>query len=50
MKSRSVPATWRRVFIHDAKNLPVEVVDASEWSRWMSGNELPFRRTVLDPA
>jgi len=48
MKSRSVPTTWRRFFVLGAKNLPVEVVDRSEWSRWMSEHELLFRRTVLD--
>jgi len=48
MKSRSVPATWRRFYVLDAKNMPVEVFDRSDWSRWMSENELLFRRTVLD--
>ncbi|SAK83933.1 hypothetical protein AWB74_07414 [Caballeronia arvi] len=32
----------------DAKNRPVEVFDCDEWSRWMTENELIFRRTLLD--
>jgi hypothetical protein len=48
MKSRSVPSSWERFYVLDAKNRPVEVFDRSEWSRWMAENELIFRRTLLD--
>ncbi|AXF23043.1 hypothetical protein CUJ89_21470 [Burkholderia pyrrocinia] len=48
MKPPSDPARGRRFYILDAKNTPVEVFDHGEWSRWMSGNELVFRRTLLD--
>ncbi|MGU7770622.1 hypothetical protein ACV229_10630 [Burkholderia sp. MR1-5-21] len=48
MKSRSVPPEGRRFYILDAKDTPVEVFDESAWSRWMSENDLVFRRTVLD--
>ncbi len=48
MKSRSIPPRWARLYVLDAKNTPVEVFDSSEWSRWMSGNELIFRRTLLE--
>lgn len=50
MKSRSVPSSRERFYILDAKNKPVEVFDRTEWSRWMSENELIFRRTLLDEA
>jgi len=40
--------TWKRFFVLDEKNRPVEVLDSSEWSRWMSENELIFRRTLLE--
>lgn len=48
MKSRSVPPKWERLYVLDEKNRPVEVFDRSEWSRWMSENELIFRRTLLE--
>ncbi len=48
MKSRSVPPGRERVYVLDAKNRPVEVFDRAEWSRWMTENELIFRRTLLD--
>lgn len=38
----------RRLFILDQKDRPVEVFDRAEWSRWMSGQDLTFRRTLLD--
>jgi hypothetical protein len=48
MKSRSNPLRWKRFYVLDEKDKPVEVFDRSEWSRWMSGNDLIFRRTLLD--
>ncbi|AOK61285.1 hypothetical protein [Burkholderia ubonensis] len=48
MTSRSIPPKGRRLYILDAKDTPVEVFDHDAWSRWMSENELVFRRTVLD--
>jgi hypothetical protein len=48
MKSGSVSTRWQRFYVLDVKNVPVEVFDRSEWARWMSENELVFRRTVLD--
>ena len=48
MKSRSVPSSRERFYVLDAKNRPVEVFDRGEWSRWMTENELIFRRTLLD--
>ena len=48
MKPRSVTPTGQRLYILDEKNVPVEVFDRNAWSRWMSENELVFRRTVLD--
>lgn len=48
MKSRSVPSGRERFHVLDAKNRPVEVFDRDEWSRWMTENELIFRRTLLD--
>jgi hypothetical protein len=48
MKSRSVPSSRERFYVLDAKNKPVEVFDRAEWSRWMTENELIFRRTLLD--
>ncbi|CAD6560843.1 hypothetical protein LMG27952_07264 [Paraburkholderia hiiakae] len=48
MRSRSVPTQGERLYVLDAKNRPVEVFDRSEWSRWMAGNELIFRRTLLE--
>jgi len=48
MKSRSIPPRWKRLYILDEKNKPVEVFDSSEWSRWMSENDLIFRRTLLE--
>ncbi|SAK77741.1 hypothetical protein [Caballeronia ptereochthonis] len=48
MKARPVPSSWERFYILDAKNRPVEVFDRGEWSRWMTENELIFRRTLLD--
>ncbi|HTR08507.1 MAG TPA: hypothetical protein VMJ11_18010 [Paraburkholderia sp.] len=48
MKSRSIPPSWKRLYILDEKNRPVEVFDSSDWSRWMSGNDLIFRRTLLE--
>ncbi|KVQ04681.1 hypothetical protein [Burkholderia ubonensis] len=48
MTSRSSSPNGRRLYILDAKDTPVEVFDHDAWSRWMSENELIFRRTVLD--
>jgi hypothetical protein len=48
MKSRSVPPSRDRFYVLDAKNSPIEVFDRGEWSRWMTENELIFRRTLLD--
>ncbi|MGF6412132.1 hypothetical protein [Paraburkholderia sp. MM5482-R1] len=48
MKARSVPSSWKRFYVLDAKSRPVEVFDRGEWSRWMTENELVFRRTLLD--
>ncbi|KVN41921.1 hypothetical protein WJ63_26350 [Burkholderia pyrrocinia] len=48
MNARPVPTKSRRFYILDANDTPVEVFDQSAWSRWMSENELVFRRTVLD--
>ncbi|TCG04717.1 hypothetical protein BZM27_38980 [Paraburkholderia steynii] len=46
MKPKSVPR--KRLYILDEKNDPVEVFDFSEWSRWMSENDLIFRRTLME--
>ncbi|RDK02647.1 hypothetical protein [Paraburkholderia lacunae] len=48
MKSRTVPPRREQFYVLDEKNRPVEVFDSSEWSRWMSENELIFRRTLLE--
>jgi hypothetical protein len=48
MKSRIGPPKRERFYVLDEKNWPVEVFDRSEWSRWMSENELIFRRTLLE--
>jgi hypothetical protein len=48
MKARSPPSNPERFYILDAKNRPVEVFDRDEWSRWMTENELIFRRTLLE--
>ncbi len=48
MKSRTIPPTWKRFYVLDEKNRPVEVFDSGVWSRWMSENELIFRRTLLE--
>ncbi|MGF6790701.1 hypothetical protein [Paraburkholderia sp. 35.1] len=40
MKARSVPSSWKRFYVLDAKSRPVEVFDRGEWSRWMTENEL----------
>ncbi|MGF6857391.1 hypothetical protein [Paraburkholderia sp. CI3] len=48
MKARSVPSSWKRFYVFDAKNRPVEVFDHGAWSHWMTENELIFRRTLLD--
>jgi hypothetical protein len=48
MKSRSVQSSRERFYVLDAQNRPVAVFDRSEWSRWMTENELIFRRTLLD--
>lgn len=48
MKSASAPPKRQRIYILDEKDAPVEVFDHSAWSRWMSENDLVFRRTVLD--
>ena len=48
MKSRSVQSSRERFYVLDAQNKPVAVFDRSEWSRWMTENELIFRRTLLD--
>ncbi|NLP64715.1 hypothetical protein [Paraburkholderia sacchari] len=50
MKARSVPSQRERIYILDERNRPVEVFDRSEWSRWMAGNDLIFRRTLLEKA
>jgi hypothetical protein len=44
----AVPPSRERFYVLDAKNRPVEVFDREEWSRWMTENELIFRRTLLD--
>lgn len=36
------------MYVLDGKNRPVEVFDFSEWSRWMSENDLTFRRTLME--
>jgi hypothetical protein len=48
MKSRSVQSSRERFYVLDARNRPVAVFDRSEWSHWMTENELIFRRTLLD--
>jgi hypothetical protein len=48
MKSRSIPRKWERFYVLDARNRPLQVFDRSEWSRWMTENELIFRRTLLE--
>ena len=48
MKSGFVPSKRERFYVLDAKNRPLEVFDRGEWSRWMTENELIFRRTLLD--
>jgi hypothetical protein len=48
MRSSPSPSSSERFYVLDAKNRPVEVFDRDEWSRWMSENELIFRRTLLD--
>ncbi|MBC8746623.1 MULTISPECIES: hypothetical protein [Paraburkholderia] len=48
MKTRPVPSSSERIYVLDAKNRPVEVFDHGAWSRWMTENELIFRRTLLD--
>jgi hypothetical protein len=48
MKSRSIPSSRERFYVLDAKNEPVEVFDRTEWSRWMTEDELIFCRTLLD--
>ena len=48
MKSCSVPPRWECFYVLGEKNRPVEVFDRSEWLRWMTENELIFRRTLLE--
>ncbi|MGF6637784.1 hypothetical protein [Paraburkholderia sp. 35.1] len=48
MKTPPVPSSSERIYVLDAKNRPVEVFDHGAWSRWMTENELIFRRTLLD--
>ncbi|MGY2488003.1 hypothetical protein [Cupriavidus sp. CP313] len=48
MKPRHGPQEWRRFYILDEKNRPVQVTDHDEWSRWMADNDLVFRRTLLE--
>lgn len=48
MKARSLTSSSERIYVLDVKNRPVEVFDRGEWSRWMTENELIFRRTLLD--
>ncbi|NOV22095.1 hypothetical protein E5S69_00940 [Cupriavidus necator] len=48
MKPRQGPREWRRFYILDDKNRPIQVTDHDAWSRWMSENDLVFRRTVLE--
>ncbi|OUL73041.1 hypothetical protein [Paraburkholderia hospita] len=48
MRSRTVPRKRERLYILDEKNRPVEVFDRGEWSRWMSDNDLLFRRTLME--
>ncbi|AQV97328.1 MULTISPECIES: hypothetical protein [Cupriavidus] len=48
MKPRHGPQAWRRFYILDEKNRPIEVTDHDEWSRWMAENDLVFRRTLLE--
>ena len=48
MKSGTVPRKRKRLYILDGKNRPVEVFDCSKWTRWMSENDLIFRRTLME--
>lgn len=48
MKVHERPRNWRRFYILDERNRPVEVFDAGEWSRWIAENDLVFRRTLLE--
>ncbi|AEI79908.1 hypothetical protein CNE_2c09360 [Cupriavidus necator N-1] len=48
MKPRQDAQQWRRFYILDEKNRPVQVTDHDEWSRWMADNDLVFRRTLLE--
>lgn len=48
MKSSTVTRKHEHFYVLDEKNTPVEVFDRGEWSRWMSGNEQIFRRTLLE--
>jgi hypothetical protein len=47
-KSRDDSSKWARFYILDEKNRPVQVTDHDEWSRWVSENDLVFRRTLLE--
>jgi hypothetical protein len=48
MKSGTVPRKRKRLYVLDGKNRPVEVFDCSKWTRWMSENDLIFRRTLME--
>jgi hypothetical protein len=48
MKDPERPRKWRRLYILDEQNRPVEVANPDEWSRWMAENDLVFRRTLLE--
>ncbi|MEM5372325.1 hypothetical protein V4C53_40775 [Paraburkholderia azotifigens] len=48
MNPGTVPRKRKHLYILDGKNRPVEVFDFSEWSRWMSGNDRVFRRTLME--
>ncbi|TCG03006.1 hypothetical protein BZM27_51655 [Paraburkholderia steynii] len=48
MKPGSVPRKRKDLYVLDGQNRPVEVFDSSEWSRWMSENDLVFRRTLME--
>ena len=48
MKSGTVPRKRKRLYVLDEKNRPVEMFDCSKWTRWMSENDLIFRRTLME--
>ena len=48
MTSHDGPPKWRRFYILDEKNRPVQVSDSDAWSRWMEENDPVVRRTLLE--